>query len=312
MELRRSGGASPGPAAMATPSALVEVYVGALRADAGAGSATATLDPDQLESELVAICDAAVASTPEVAESLPDFVRHLARQSRGGSPPSREHAADLGLAFACARRVASALRRLDSALTTNVARAVARIDGSTAFADAVAQELRERLILGEPPKIGEYAGRGSLAGWLRTAAVRTALNLRRGQAERAHDPVASGLPETGEGPETEVLRAKYRADFEAAVRVALRRLSSRERAILCLNVRDGLGCDGIAALYRVGRSTVKRWLASAREELAREVKRELRERLHLSSSEYDSLAAGLRSAVDVSIARLLAEPEAVS
>jgi hypothetical protein len=32
---------------------------------------------------------------------------------------------------------------------------------------------------GEPPRIGEYAGRGALQGWLRISAVRVALRLSR-------------------------------------------------------------------------------------------------------------------------------------
>jgi RNA polymerase sigma-70 factor (ECF subfamily) len=297
-----SAGVPPSPAAVATPSVLVEAYLHALPA-----TVATALDSERLARELHAICGVAVASTPEIAEVLADFVRHLGDRSRGGPPPPLERAADLGLAFACARRFDGALRRFDSALTANVARAVARIDSSTAFADVVAQELRGRLVLGEPPKIAEYAGRGSLAGWLRTAAVRTALNLRRGEAERDHDPLASGLREGREGPEVELLRARYRGDFEAALRAALGRLPSKERAVLSLSVRDGLGCDAIAAVYRVGRSTVKRWLVAARENLAREVKHELRARLDLDSAEYESLAAGVRSALDVSIARLLGE-----
>jgi RNA polymerase sigma-70 factor (ECF subfamily) len=133
------------------------------------------------------------------------------------------------------------------------------------------------------------------------------LNLRRGRDERAHAPLASGLGDEGRGLEIELLRARYVGDFEEAVRAALARLPTRQRVVLSLNVCEGTSCDGIAAVYRVGRSTAKRWLASAREELARETKLELQRRLGLSSSEYESLAAGVRSAVHVSLARLLAE-----
>jgi RNA polymerase sigma-70 factor (ECF subfamily) len=256
------------------------------------------------------MCAAAVDSVPALSTSLPGLVRHFARHAREGVPPAREHAADLGLAFACANGDAAAQRQLDAILTASVARAVARIDPSPAFADVVAQELRSRLLLGASPKIADYAARGSLAGWLRSAATRSALNLRRGRAERAHDPLGSGLRAAADGPELELLRARYRSDFEDALRAALRTLATRERAILSLNVRDGLSSDRIAALYRVGRSTVKRWLIAAREKLATETKRELRARLALTSAEYDSVAAGVRSAVDVSILRLLAELDA--
>jgi RNA polymerase sigma-70 factor (ECF subfamily) len=286
---------------------LRRAYVSALSA-LDATSERVALPPDeQLEEELHAMCATALASMPQIADALVAFVAHLARHARDGALPSHEHAGDLALTFACARSVPSALQTLDPILTSNVARAVASIDRSSAFVDLVSQELRGRLLLGPSPKIGEYGGRGSLAGWLRTVATRTALNLRRGQAERPHDDLASELRDPAASPDVEILRAKYRGDFEHALRAALRRLPARERAVLCLNVRDGMSSDRIAALYRVGRSTVKRWLIAAREELAAGTKRELQSRLALSSAEYHSVAEGVRSAVDVSILRILAE-----
>jgi RNA polymerase sigma-70 factor (ECF subfamily) len=259
--------------------------------------------------DLDAICGAAVAASPELAGLEAELAAHVTGRAHDGALPSIEHAADLGLCFACAKGFASAQRRLDAILTANVARAVKRIDSSSAFADVVAQELRARLLIGEAPKIGDYAGRGSLGGWLRTAATRAALNLRRGPAERGHDPLGSGLGAATLSPDVEVLRARYRGDFEESLRVALRRLPSRERAVLALNVRDGMSCDRIAAIYRVGRSTVKRWLIDARAALAGETKRELLRRCAMTSSEYESVAAGVRSAVDVSIVRLLGESD---
>jgi RNA polymerase sigma-70 factor (ECF subfamily) len=231
-----------------------------------------------------------------------------------GAAPSATHAEDLALAVACVRREPAALEALDRVIVTSVARAVIRMDDSQAFRDLVAQEVRTRLLIGEPPRIAEYAGRGPLAAWIKTAAVRTALNLRRGVAERGHDPLASSLGEASTGPEIDLLRARYRVEFEEALRAALGRLSPRWRAVLALQVRDGMSSDKIAAMYRVGRSTAKRWLVAAREELALETRRELGARLTLTPSELESVGAALVSAMHVSIARLLepaehAEPE---
>ena len=282
---------------------LLDAYRSAL------GASQSALDAGDLAQELGAIWAAAASSTPAVKTARDEFLHHLARHALDGRPPPREHAAELALTFACARGDASALRELEPRLTRNVARAIARIDRSAAFADTVAQALRTRLLVGPAPKIAEYAGRGSLDGWIRTAAVRTALNLRRGRANKQDQPLGSGLRAAGMGPDEELLRARYRGDFEDALRTALARLPSRERALLALHVCDGLSSDKIAALYRVGRSTVKRWLIAAREGLANETKRELRARLALTSSEFESVAAMLCSAVDVSILRLLGERE---
>jgi RNA polymerase sigma-70 factor (ECF subfamily) len=186
-----------------------------------------------------------------------------------------------------------------------VTRAVARIDASPAFAALVAQELRTRLLVGERPRIAEYAGRGPLAGWLRTAAVRIALNLRRGTAERRHDALSSKLHAVVSEPEVAMLRERYRDDFEASLRAALAGLPSRERALLGLSVRDGLTSEAIASLYKVSRATAKRMLARARDLLLEETKRELQGRIRLTTSEFHSVARVVCDDLDVSVVKLL-------
>jgi RNA polymerase sigma-70 factor (ECF subfamily) len=256
---------------------------------------------------LDAFWEAARIATPELEGDREAFLAHVKGLRDDHDLPSVEHAAELGLAFACGRGRASAHRRLDPILVETAAQAVRRIDPSPAFADLVTQELRARMLVGAPPRILEYAGRGSLAGWLRTAATRVALNLRRGKAEGAREAIPSELPLPARAVDSEVFVARHRGHVEAAIRTAIRRLPPRERAILCLHVRDGLSSDRIAALYRVGRSTAKRWLVAAREQLSNETERELRGQLALSPSEYDGLVAGVRSEVDVSLVRLLEE-----
>jgi RNA polymerase sigma-70 factor (ECF subfamily) len=106
-----------------------------------------------------------------------------------------------------------------------------------------------------------------------------------------------------------VLRERYRDVFEASLRAALKGLPSRERAVLSLAVRDGLTSDKIAALYKVSRATAKRMLARARELLLEETKRELRERIQLTSSEFQSVARAVCDDIDVSVVRLLQSGE---
>jgi RNA polymerase sigma-70 factor (ECF subfamily) len=248
------------------------------------------------------------AEWPNIDVSYEAFAAQVARHA-DGEPPSPERAGDVYLACAVALRAPRAAEAFDRVLTSSVARAVARIDGSRAFVDLVAQELRARLLLGDPPKIADYAGRAPLAHWLKTAAVRTALNARRAKGDRAHDSVASGLVGRQE-IELDLVRDRYRAEFEEAVRVALRALPPRERAILCGNVRDGLSIDKLGEAFGVSRATAARWLASARETLAQETRRVLLERLRVTPAELDSVAAVVRSRVDVSLGRLLGESTA--
>ncbi len=252
---------------------------------------------------------AARAAWPELHAGGPgipleQFAVYLARHVPGGAVPEGEHAVDLYLACACAAGDRRALEVFERLLATAVARGIARVDSSPSFHDVVAQDLRTRLLMGDPPKITDYAGRASLASWLKTAAVRSALNTRRAKADRPHDPLHAGLV-AATAPERDLLREQYRAHFEEALRLALTELPERERTLLSLSVRDRLSIDALAEKFGVGRSTTARWLVAARDLLTRETRRILMERLGLTPSEVDSVAAEVRSDVDMSIVRLL-------
>jgi RNA polymerase sigma-70 factor (ECF subfamily) len=108
-----------------------------------------------------------------------------------------------------------------------------------------------------------------------------------------------------ESPELAVLKRRYARDFATALEHAFARLSDRERALLQLHLVDRLSIDSLGELYKVGRSTAARWLSSARRTLAEETRLELRRKLRLTQSEYESLAVVVRSLVDVSVVKLL-------
>ena len=279
---------------------LAATYLEALPAGASRG-----IDRAALAGELLAFCAAAHEAAPGLEPMLEAFVRALAARATEGKLPAMDRAVDLGLAFASSRGDARALKALDAVLVTSVGRAVARIDSSRAFADLVAQELRTRLFVGERPRIKEYSGKGPLAGWLRTTAARIALNLRRGADDRGHEALRSNIRAMASEPEVAVLRAKYREDFEAALRVALETLPSKEKAILCLNVRDGMSSEKIATLYRVSRATAKRMLVRARQMLLEGTEKELRSRLMLTTGEFESIARVIHEDLEVSVLRLL-------
>jgi RNA polymerase sigma-70 factor, ECF subfamily len=114
----------------------------------------------------------------------------------------------------------------------------------------------------------------------------------------------------GVDPELDYLRTSYRGEFREAFQTAIARLSERERVLLRLHLVSGLPHEQIAASYRVNQSTVSRWLAKARSALLTGMQRHLQERLNLSPSEIHSLAALVRSQLDLSLARWLgAEPD---
>jgi len=79
--------------------------------------------------------------------------------------------------------------------------------------------------------------------------------------------------------------------------------------VLRLHLLDGLNIDRIGQLHDVHRATAARWLASAREALAKDTQRILQARLQVSRSEFESLLRLVRSDLDVSLCRILAEDE---
>src|SRR5258708_5741051 len=109
------------------------------------------------------------------------------------------HGEDLYLACACARGVPAALAVFERQLMVLVPDFVARIDGVRPFVDEIQQQLRERLLVGAPTqsaRIARYTGRGALGGWLRVAAVRTAIDMLRARGGPLPYDDAAALAET--------------------------------------------------------------------------------------------------------------------
>jgi RNA polymerase sigma-70 factor (ECF subfamily) len=230
---------------------------------------------------------------PGVGVSPQVLAQHLAHlQSRDGQPPTERfhRAADLYLACACAQGSARALAAFDAHFLSNVDSFVARFDISPQFAAEVRQELRVRLLMAAPgahPRIAEYSGRGPLGAWVRMAAVRLAIDLKR--ALRA--PIEGPLPDAGEtnDPELQLLKNRYTAEYQSALRAAWQRLSVHARRLLCLHYLDGRNLDEVGRMYRVARATAYRWIVAARESVLDSMMRTLRERLRLSRAEFDSI-----------------------
>ena len=69
-----------------------------------------------------------------------------------------------------------------------------------------------------------------------------------------------------------------------------------------------MNIDKLGVMFQIHRATAARWLHSARESVFTETRRLLQQRLRLSPAEFDSLVRVLRSQLDLSVTRLLAEP----
>ncbi|WP_121722129.1 sigma-70 family RNA polymerase sigma factor [Corallococcus sp. AB049A] len=285
---------------------------------ASACAPAALPEPVRLEALLASAVERARAHWSGMTLDAPGFCAFIAERLTspstllevlGGASPAL---LELYLAFGCLRRDRTALQLFDDQYLRDVGAFVSGVDRSPAFVAEVRQLLREKLFtatVGSEPKIGEFTGAGALGGWVRVAALRIALNLKRSETRAdaaARESVEAAFGEQL-GPELEHLRSRYREAFTEAVRSSLGELSDRDRTLMRLYHLEALSLEAIAALYRVHLSTVSRWLSRAREQVAQDTTRRLCERLGVSAASVDSIAALVVSQLDLSLTRLLRE-----
>jgi RNA polymerase sigma-70 factor, ECF subfamily len=252
--------------------------------------------------------EAARAARPTLSVDEAAFVAFLEERPERLDAPA-ERAGELALVFACMRGDASALRILDEEY---LARLPARFPRRQKGDDAeILQLLRVRLLLADGSgrmKIGEFIGRGPLARWLRIAAARVALNAERRTWREISGDVdeTSALANRAAGDlELDHLKRRYHAEFRAAFSQALASLDARSRNILKQHYLDGLTMEAVGALYQVHRVTVVRWIARAREDLAKETKSELTRRLRVEAGELESILRLLDSQFEASFRAFL-------
>lgn len=272
-----------------------------------------------LEERLQQLLDAGRAAWPDIKNSPSQFIPYLAERLPADEDLAASllaaHADDLYLACGCVAALPGALQAFDERFLSQVPAFLAGLRPPPFFVDEVRQVLREKLLLGRrsaeeapAPRLAEYSGRGTLRGWLRITALRTARSLVRNKDEqhdhRDGDEVLR-LVAGAQSPETDYLRGRYQPELRQAIRAAIATLPLEQRNLLRLHFMDGLRLEQIGALFQVNKSTISRWLASAREAILAETRRLMFERMGTSAAELDGLMAQLQSQLEVSIAEVL-------
>lgn len=266
---------------------------------------------EELASQLAALVAQARARYPEVDLSGTAFAGYLAervRFDRDGRPvlmPLRAPA--LWLAFGCTIGNPAAIAAFEVEYAGEIAAALRR-----SFDPATCEEaelrLRNKLFLVEDdaPRLASYSGRGDLRLWLRTAAIRTAIDVVR---RRRMTPLDAHVPEPSAmivDPLLAALKQEYRDELRTAFAEAATTLTNRERTLLRYRFLDDLSIDEIGAVYRVHRATVARWIAATRESLFEETLTRLMVRLELADrGDVDSVLRMIDSQLDISVERLL-------
>jgi RNA polymerase sigma-70 factor, ECF subfamily len=275
-------------------------------------------DPDRASLQAWACCavERGREAWPEIAVG-PDEVAwaaglRLAEAALRGSDLGLESldAAELCLAVACARGDATALSRLRARYFETITGALRRMGLGDAQQEDVWQVLCERLLVsadGAPARIIKYAGTGDLSGLVRVAATRVALNwLEQEKRRRSADDWLHALPDPRSDPELHLLKDQHRAAVKVEIEAVVASLPARDRAILRLHMVERVGIDEIAGIYAVHRATAARWVAHAKESLARQVRDRLVARWRVDDSSLPLLKSLIDSQLDLSLERLLA------
>lgn len=180
----------------------------------------------------------------------------------------------------------------------------------------IQQELCGRLIEKQDRTVMRrgFSGRGHLAGWLRTVAVREAeLRRKRGRREHTLDSdLGSMLPDPNRGPEASLLTGSLKQAFYASFREAVAVLSSRERNLLRYYFLMRLRIDEIGGIYQVHRATAARWVARAEEHLLTETRERFARRAELGEQSLPHVMQELKSQLSVDLGSMLraaAEPD---
>lgn len=253
--------------------------------------------------------DRARAARPEV--KIPDeaFTAYLLARSADAELTSL-CVTDLYLACGCVRGDRTALAIFDREFLGSVASKVSRTRASPEFGVDVTQAVRDRLLSPQAdrlPRIAEYGGRGTLAGWVRVVALRVAADLRQdNQAHRERANLSALVPAPApQSPEEATFRSRYGEVFRQAFRGALQTLSYEERVILRLHFAEGLNLDRLAVALGFSRATAGRRVQTARARLREATLRLIEEELDASRDDVQSILAALRSQLDVSLSALL-------
>jgi RNA polymerase sigma-70 factor (ECF subfamily) len=246
----------------------------------------------------------AVSALPALAGRRRDFEAWL-----GTVAPKAEWSAlnveDLGLAWLAVQGEATALAELERRLQ-RIARARSR--GDDDFLEEVLQRTRQRLLVGERPRLLAYRGKGSLVQYLKAVVSSVAVDLAR-EAPSREDSAESRklLTAAAEeaGVDEQLAHASWRMHFTRAFTEALGTLDAESRTWLRMRYVDGLSTEAVGAAFGVHRTTAMRRIEKAQRALLAETRRRLGTYLELEPRELDSLVRAMRPSLAENLSRLL-------
>lgn len=230
---------------------------------------------------LRAFVERARGGHPELVVSAPSWAEQLWPTLADGPVEAwaelleKVVAPDLLLAVALGSGNPDAVRVFEEHLVPRIRSTLGRLRLSSSELSEMLQQVRVHILVApskdERPRVSKYGGRGSLEGWVRTLALRYAIAQRR-KRDRTIDVQALERVGVPAGTERLPHRSLRRRRLRAAVGDAFSELGPRDRGLLRARYVGGKTAVALATEFEVHESTMSRWLASAREELATRIR----------------------------------------
>ncbi len=215
--------------------------------------------------------------------------------------------AELVLVEAAASGDQSAMAALDKLFLIP---AVARVAQSYSHVEAsdLTQAVRSRLYVGEGvARLRAWRGQGALSAWLRTIAIRLALDAVVPNDTEPNEAWLHALGAAQARPDVTAMDEQQWPILRAAFTEALSRLPRREKVALRLVVFQSLGADQVARIFHVAPSTARRWIDGARTAVVSWVRQTLTRTHGWPSSQVESVI-GSSMTRELSFSGLLSSP----
>lgn len=266
------------------------------------------------EDLLAVLCDEAEAAWPEVRLSRSVFLEKLAASSSFNDQVTTAVChVDLYLATACAAGDPAAITAFSRRYLGKVEHYLRRFSDSAALFDEVRAQLEDKLLLaadpGHPPRIAQYAGRGTLEAWVALAAQRSLLSMLRARGTAARADATDGLWEiwSAAADLERDLSERYAETIKDALRQVIQSLPVRQRMILRLSIVEDVSLSQIARMLNVNQSTISRAFHLSLDRVNEELRTKLKAIHGMRDSEVESVVRELRSRIDLSLSGVFAE-----
>jgi RNA polymerase sigma-70 factor (ECF subfamily) len=210
------------------------------------------------------------------------------------------------LRVVCLARAPEAIETLEAEYLTPLGAVLVRRTRDEELASDALQLVRDKLLVGDKPRLADYQSSGHLRAWLQVVAIRTCQDLARKRGARwaREAPLAEHFVAPNPLPETSLLKGELEELFVTVLQEAIRALPKRERYALRMHVLAGWNVSQIGEALSTHRATAARWVSAAKQRLNEGLRTALQQRLDVSASEIEHLFALFNTQLDLRLSQI--------